>query len=191
MILKRFVVATVGFSYSQTMQSSTVVSTDNATSMLQQSLDNLAIWAKERQLSINISKCAVVSLSSKPQPASSIYDIDGIAIPRRDSYVDLGITVSSGLSFDLNINNIVSKARQRVGTLFCGFLSHNLSTMRLAFITYVRPISRASAAALSTVLRTTMLSYGNMRFSGTCPAETPQQIKMKFCKIDYVGEVTR
>jgi hypothetical protein len=34
-------------------------------------------------------------------------------------------------------------------------------------------ISRASAAALSTVLRTTTLSYGNMRFSGACPAETP------------------
>ena len=52
-------------------------------------------------------------------------------------------------------------------------------------------VSRASAAALSTVLRTTTLSYGNMRFSGIRPAETPQPIKMKFCKIDYVGELTR
>jgi hypothetical protein len=26
-------------------------------------------------------------------------------------------------------------------------------------------------------------SYGNMRFSVTCPAETPQLIKMKFCTI--------
>jgi hypothetical protein len=52
-------------------------------------------------------------------------------------------------------------------------------------------ISRASAAALSTVLRTNTLSYANMRFSATCPAETPQPIQMKFCMIDYVGEVTR
>jgi hypothetical protein len=51
--------------------------------------------------------------------------------------------------------------------------------------------SRASAAALSTVLRTTTLSYGNIRFSGTCPAETPQPIKMKIFTIDYVGEITR
>ena len=41
------------------------------------------------------------------------------------------------------------------------------------------------------MLRTTTLSYGNMPFSGTCPAETPQPIKMKFCMIDYVGELTR
>jgi hypothetical protein len=52
-------------------------------------------------------------------------------------------------------------------------------------------VSRASAAALSTVLRTTTLSYGNMRFSGNCPAETPQPIKMKFSTIDYVDEITR
>jgi hypothetical protein len=51
--------------------------------------------------------------------------------------------------------------------------------------------SRTSAAELSTVLRTTTLSYGNMRFSGTCPAETPQPTKMKFCTINYVGEITR
>jgi hypothetical protein len=56
---------------------------------------------------------------------------------------------------------------------------------------YVRMKSRASAAELSTVLyRTTTLSYGNMRFSGTChAAETPQLINMKFCTIGYVGEL--
>jgi hypothetical protein len=48
--------------------------------------------------------------------------------------------------------------------------------------------SRASAAALSTVLRTTTLSYGNMPFSGTCPAQTSQPIKMKFCMTDHVAE---
>jgi hypothetical protein len=51
--------------------------------------------------------------------------------------------------------------------------------------------SRASAAALSAVLRTTTLPYGNMQISVTCPSETPQPIKMKFCTIDNVGEVTR
>jgi hypothetical protein len=49
--------------------------------------------------------------------------------------------------------------------------------------------SRASAVTLSTVLRITTLSYGNMRFSGTCPAET--LIKLKFCTIAYIGKFTR
>jgi hypothetical protein len=50
---------------------------------------------------------------------------------------------------------------------------------------------RASAAALSTVLRMTTLYYGNMRFSGTCPAETPRPIRMKFCMIDFLSEATQ
>jgi hypothetical protein len=65
----------------------------------------------------------------------------------RDSYDDLGITVSCGLLFDLHINNMVSKARQRVETLFRGFPARNLSTMRLAFITYIRPIFEYNSIA--------------------------------------------
>ena len=34
-------------------------------------------------------------------------------------------------------------------------------------------------------------SYGHMRYSDARPVETPQPIKMKFCTIDYVGELTR
>jgi hypothetical protein len=63
-----------------------------------------------------------------------------VVIPSRDSHVDQGITVNNDFSFELHVNNIVSKAWQRIGTFFHGFLSCNLSTMRLAFITYNRPI---------------------------------------------------
>jgi hypothetical protein len=47
----------------------------------------------------------------------------------------------------------------------------------------------ASAAVLSTLLWT--LSYGNMRFSGTCPAEILLLIKMKFRAIDNVARIMR
>jgi hypothetical protein len=79
-------------------------------------------------------------LSTKPQPTLRNYFIDGILISQQDSYVDLGITISKNLSFDAHISDIVSKARQRVSILFRGFLSRNTSTMRQAFITYIRPI---------------------------------------------------
>jgi hypothetical protein len=45
-------------------------------------------------------------------------------------------------------------------------------------------------SAYSNVLDTTTLPSENMRFSGTCPAETPQPINMKFCTIDFVGKLT-
>jgi hypothetical protein len=49
--------------------------------------------------------------------------------------------------------------------------------------------SRASAAALSTVLRTTMLSYRNIRFSGTSQIETFQPIVTKLCTMNYVSKI--
>jgi hypothetical protein len=45
-------------------------------------------------------------------------------------------------------------------------------------------LPRASAAALSTVLSTTMLSYDFRVYFQT---EIPQPINMKLCVIDYVG----
>ena len=48
------------------------------------------------------------------------------------SMIDLGVD----LSFDLHMNNIVSKAQQLVSILFRELLTRNISTMRQAFITY-------------------------------------------------------
>ena len=44
------------------------------------------------------------------------------------------------LSFEAHINNIVSKARQRISILFRGFVTRNLYIMRQAFVTYIRPM---------------------------------------------------
>jgi hypothetical protein len=112
----------------------------NSTVSLQQSLDRLAQWATEWQLTINISKCCVLTISPANHSRSSAYNINGVAVPQRNDYVDLGVTISGNLSFDTHINNIVSKARLRVSTLFRGFVTRNLYVMRRAFTTYVRPI---------------------------------------------------
>lgn len=116
------------------------VTVDGVSPSLQQSLDRLVDWAKEWQLSINIQKCAVLSLSTKSHYLLHDYFINGIAIPRHTSHVDLGVAINNDLSFEHHIGNIVSKARQRMSILFRGFLSRNLDTMRKAFITYIRPI---------------------------------------------------
>jgi ribonuclease P/MRP protein subunit RPP40 len=107
---------------------------------LQLSLDRLADWADTWQLTININKCAILSLSRKAQPILYAYCINGSAIPRQNCYVDLGVTVSSNLSFEQHINSILSKARQRTSIIFRGFISRKLITMRAAFTTYIRPL---------------------------------------------------
>jgi hypothetical protein len=85
-------------------------------------------------LSINIGKRTAASLSSKLQPTSHIYYIYEMTVPCHDTYVDLGITFNIGLSFELHVNSIVSKAQQCSSVLLRGFLSRNLSTMKKACI---------------------------------------------------------
>lgn len=51
------------------------------------------------------------------------YFIDGITVPHHNSSANLEITISSNLSFDQHIINIVSKARQSVSILFTGSFS--------------------------------------------------------------------
>lgn len=116
------------------------INIDRASVSLQQSLDNLCHWASDWQLVINISKCAVLSVCSKPLLTDHAYSINGIVVTHHNSYNDLGITVCQNLSFNGHINNIVSRARQRVSILFRGFSSRNCNVLRRAYITYVRPI---------------------------------------------------
>ena len=57
-----------------------------------------------------------------------------------DKVLDLGVMADYELSYDSHISSIVSKARFRSGIIFKSFHSHNISLLRQAFISFVRPI---------------------------------------------------
>ena len=73
-----------------------------------------------------------------------IYDRDewdnNISIKCVPEVTDLGVTISSDLSFKSHINSIVAKTRRRQGIFFRGFCSRDPELVRKAFITYIRPI---------------------------------------------------
>jgi ribonucleases P/MRP protein subunit RPP40 len=117
------------------------ISINEVSVLLQRSRDNLCAWANNWQLTINISKCAVLSISCRIPAISHSYFIHGISILHQGtSCVDLGITISYNLAFSDNISNIVSCARQRTSILYRGFASRNNDILKHAFIAYIRPI---------------------------------------------------
>jgi len=114
------------------------VNTANTSQSLQQSIDNLVVWADTWQLGINITKCAVLNVGSKRKDVgSSGYFINNTLLVTIDSVIDLGIQFNSNLSYQTHISNIVSKASQRVGILFRGFVTQDLNFMRKAYISYI------------------------------------------------------
>jgi hypothetical protein len=112
---------------------------DAASVSLQQSLDNLATWSNDWQLVINISKCAVLSISTTSSMSRTYY-INGIDLSNHSSCTDLDIVSSQDLSFHKHRNSFVSKARYRVSSLVRGSVSRDHGIMRRAFIAYIRPI---------------------------------------------------
>ena len=114
---------------------------DQPSILLQHSLDRLSSWADSWQLAITNSKCCVVSTCVNKAVSCNKYYLDRNLIPSTTCTLDLGITITSDLSFHTHINNMVSKALQRNSTFFRGFASRNLNLCCKAFITYIRPLS--------------------------------------------------
>jgi hypothetical protein len=114
------------------------INVDEACVLLQRSLDDLCTWASKWQLAINISKRAVISISSRVPATLHRHFIHGISIPHLDiSYVDLEVTMSHNLDFKDHINNTVSHARQRTCMLFRSFTSRNIDILMRSFIVYI------------------------------------------------------
>ena len=53
---------------------------------------------------------------------------------------DLGVFINSDLNFSYHIHDFVTRAKQRSSLIFRSFMSHNVTNLKRAFITYVRPL---------------------------------------------------
>jgi len=108
---------------------------------LHSALDALEDWERLWQLSIFPKKCCVLCVGKKVLDDNTLqFSINGRKMPVVNFYVDLGITVSNGMSPCLHINNMVAKAHKQANAIQRCFISKDVSTLVRAFIIYVRPI---------------------------------------------------
>ena len=97
------------------------------------------MWSQLWQLPINQVKCNVLHIANQ-QDARQQYTLNGHAIKYLNSTRDLGIEVDSSLKFSSHVDNVVTKAYQRLGILFRGFSTRNSDFLLRAYKTYIRPI---------------------------------------------------
>ncbi|CAB4029413.1 Hypothetical predicted protein, partial [Paramuricea clavata] len=89
----------------------TISSTDDC-KCLQQSLTNLNCWSVQNNIRFNASKCKVLTITRKKTPVTYDYKLGTESLTRVDSEKDLGVITSSGLSWELQINCVISKANK-------------------------------------------------------------------------------
>ena len=97
-------------------------------------------WSIEWQLPINACKCNVPHLKPDLSLPKAQYTINGLRVVPLSRVRDLGINIDDRLSFGSHIDDIITKAYQRIAVLFRGFCTKTRTFLMHAYKTYVRPV---------------------------------------------------
>ena len=106
-------------------------------SLFQNNLDTLTDWSQHWKLKFNILKCVHIKFGSLIPDFS--YSINGSPITVTTEHEDVGIMITSNLSFASYINCIISKANKVFGMVRRPVSSSsNVSLKRSLFLTLIR-----------------------------------------------------
>ncbi|XP_053687239.1 uncharacterized protein LOC128736776 [Sabethes cyaneus] len=87
-------------------------------SFLQEQLENFAKWCQINRLSLNVSKCSVISFGRKHSLFQYDYALAGVRLLRESTVKDLGVLIDAKLTFKDHISYVVAKASSQRGFLF-------------------------------------------------------------------------
>ena len=117
----------------------TELKNQNSTVNFQTQLDSICQWSIRWQLPISYAKCNLPHLG-RQEANGALLAINGIPLATLSFTKDLGVVIDPDLKFDLHINDIVARAKQRAAIIHRCFISRNTGNLIRAFKTYVRPM---------------------------------------------------
>ncbi|CAB4033297.1 Hypothetical predicted protein [Paramuricea clavata] len=82
---------------------------------LQQALTNLDVWSSDNNIKFNALKYKVLSVTRKKTPISYVYCLGSEQLPKVEEEKDLGVTLSSKLLRDSQVNELISKGNKLLG----------------------------------------------------------------------------
>ena len=84
---------------------------------VQSDLDALCKWSVTWHLSVDASKCKVLSVSKSKNQVILNYMLQGMTLERVREYVDLGVTVDCDLNWNAHVKKVVSKSNKVLGMI--------------------------------------------------------------------------
>lgn len=101
-------------------------------------LDAISAWSSLWLLPLNAKKCSVLHLG--PNNPRLLYTLNREVLQAVEEHTDLGVLITSKLSWSEHILKVVRKANKTLYLLSKAFSGCSLQTFVKLFITYVRPI---------------------------------------------------
>lgn len=86
---------------------------------LQEDVNTVLIWCGNNGMSVNSSKCKVISFTRRSRSVSHDYFIGSVIIERVDSICDLGVTIDAKLKFNDHVGATVAKSFAALGFIRC------------------------------------------------------------------------
>ncbi|XP_044744577.1 uncharacterized protein LOC123306582 [Coccinella septempunctata] len=106
---------------------------------LQRALDTLLRWCERNRLSLNVSKCHVMSYTKKCNKILYNYRVDKHELSRLTEYRDLGVLCDSQCSFVPHLNQLISSVSKTYGYIIRnGRRFNNSNTLIILFNSFIR-----------------------------------------------------
>ena len=108
--------------------------------LLQEDVYKLFDWSNRWQMSFNVQKCYVISITRKTTKKSNFtYKMSGQTLPTVPSSKYLGITISDKLKWSEHVKDITAGARKILGLLERNLSQCPQKVKELAYFSLVRP----------------------------------------------------
>lgn len=107
---------------------------------LNSSLEKIAHWCEEWQMSINLTKTVCMTVTRKKAPSEFTYTINNTPLQRVTLQKYLGVTLTSDLRWEAHINNVTAAALRKLIFLRRRLPLAPTQTRLLTYTTFVRPI---------------------------------------------------
>ena len=114
-------------------------------------LDRLGTWANKWQMHFNPDKCEVMRITHRKDKTKPIYSLGGHFRPVENTK-DLGVTISSDLSWGKHVFATVNKANMVLGIIKRSIGTNNQGVFSLLYKSLVRPILEYAAPVWSPYL---------------------------------------
>ena len=115
------------------------VSSSEHCDLIQVTLSNIHYWSQRNNIRFNTSKCKALTVTRKKTAIVFDYTLDGSTLTRVSEEKDLGVIITSTLSWDSHIHTITAKANKLLGLLkrTCTLL-RDVSVRRSLYLSLVK-----------------------------------------------------
>ena len=115
---------------------------------LQEDLDKVGEWGRKWQMEFNKNKCKVMEFG-KSRRVHWDYTMEDVRLEKSSEELDLGVTITEGLTPDKHINKMTGKANNLLRRIKMAFIYKDKDMMRKVLVTMIRPLLEYAAVVWS------------------------------------------